>query len=1019
MHTASGTTSYTYWPDGLVASIQYPNGIVADSSYADSYDAAGRLTDLVNHTGSVGSDPADTSAQFVSSFHYTYDPDGDRTSQVEAHAWPSGLVVETTDYSYDKLDRLTSVQYVSNQNGVNAALSYSYDDNGNRLSETGTDPQDPSQQVKLTYAYNRLNELVSVTDAINPSQSMAYTYDANGNRTQETIGAETTTTDGNGNPVVTEGTIASVTPYFYNVLDELVKTTEGPGGGVVTYNYDYMGMRDEASDSSGDIGYLYDGAENLVLEYNGGTGQTIFKYNYGLGLISTWDPTNLELFYLSDVLGSTSEVTNLSGTVIQGFQYDAWGNEIDSFGNAITTVGFTGQLADLQTGLDYFGSRYYDPSTGTFITQDDYQGEVDLPISLNRYLYAYANPLRYTDPTGHDPAPNSDTSTSSASTAAPSSSFQWNISDAGSSAANGTQGPVSAATSPDGSSVVFLTPDDVRAVQEMMNKPAPVTNGVDINTGIIYSQGEAVGRVHSTDDRSEQALKYDIDMTRDTGAPMAWDVAPDSGTVVPDDYDFYAEFAEKVALVGHVLNPTVFQTGGMNEIRASAQAADTVFGTAMALASVGNGAAAPPPKVVGLPPDMWRDFFTEDFFPSEGELGIGEGMEKEPSPGPQAVEMEMMLRPAANLLKQLGLKYLGPKSAVTAADAAIIQRCLDEVGAEMGIRDTDPSNAYVTRMLTELNAAGVINTPAKEESDKGKSYSGVAWNPVKEIVQQADLDVADVRDIATGDFYTNDEVLGLLDYINFRLVEAGRSVQFMHGAATTASPIMGGYVSDKVYEKYCNPGPVSRFEEGGFAQYSASKYRDFMIQEMAPQMKLDPNKLYLPVWAEALPKPKLEGATSGSGSENPSTLTISTAAAMAADAEEVWESVVPTAEPPTISVALENLPGSELGQVNITAFGASGLPSAATIYLSPNAAGVGWYVDPAPLNPSEFTAQIAPDAYAATSSSPAANEYDLFTALLHEEGHVFGFDTEIRGFALRLARLPAPSCLSRPGSRQR
>ena len=42
--------------------------------------------------------------------------------------------------------------------------------------------------------------------------------------------------------------------------------------------------------------------------------------------------------------------------------------------------------------------------TGTFISMDSYAGSLDNPVSLHKYLYAYANPVMYTDPTGYSPS---------------------------------------------------------------------------------------------------------------------------------------------------------------------------------------------------------------------------------------------------------------------------------------------------------------------------------------------------------------------------------------------------------------------------------------------------------------------------------------------------------------------------------------------------------------------------------------------------------------------------------------
>jgi RHS repeat-associated protein len=62
---------------------------------------------------------------------------------------------------------------------------------------------------------------------------------------------------------------------------------------------------------------------------------------------------------------------------------------------------FTGQRLD-STGLYYYNARYYDPVIGRFISPDTIVPNPANPQSLNRYSYCLNNPLRYSDPTGHD-----------------------------------------------------------------------------------------------------------------------------------------------------------------------------------------------------------------------------------------------------------------------------------------------------------------------------------------------------------------------------------------------------------------------------------------------------------------------------------------------------------------------------------------------------------------------------------------------------------------------------------------
>ena len=57
---------------------------------------------------------------------------------------------------------------------------------------------------------------------------------------------------------------------------------------------------------------------------------------------------------------------------------------------------FPGQYYDAETNLHYNHFRYYDPELGRYITSDP----IGLKAGTNTYLYALANPIRYTDPLG-------------------------------------------------------------------------------------------------------------------------------------------------------------------------------------------------------------------------------------------------------------------------------------------------------------------------------------------------------------------------------------------------------------------------------------------------------------------------------------------------------------------------------------------------------------------------------------------------------------------------------------------
>ena len=66
---------------------------------------------------------------------------------------------------------------------------------------------------------------------------------------------------------------------------------------------------------------------------------------------------------------------------------------------------YSGYFYDSESELYYLNSRHYAPSIGRFMQEDSYKGDILNPLSLNIYTYAYNNPIRYYDPTGHYVSP--------------------------------------------------------------------------------------------------------------------------------------------------------------------------------------------------------------------------------------------------------------------------------------------------------------------------------------------------------------------------------------------------------------------------------------------------------------------------------------------------------------------------------------------------------------------------------------------------------------------------------------
>ncbi len=86
-----------------------------------------------------------------------------------------------------------------------------------------------------------------------------------------------------------------------------------------------------------------------------------------------------------------------SASVVGNQLYDPYGSSRYQAGSMATSKGFTGQYNDSLTGLDYYGSRYYDPTAGVFLCADPMQGDL---AATNPCEYVGANPETNTDPTG-------------------------------------------------------------------------------------------------------------------------------------------------------------------------------------------------------------------------------------------------------------------------------------------------------------------------------------------------------------------------------------------------------------------------------------------------------------------------------------------------------------------------------------------------------------------------------------------------------------------------------------------
>jgi RHS repeat-associated protein len=282
----------------------------------------------------------------------TFKSGGSPVLQDVKHTWDAGgnlaqrqdvLAAETETFTYDFLDRLTSVSGPYSE-------SYAYNQIGNIVTKNG-----------VSYNYG------TKPHAVTSVGSASYVYDNNGNMTAR--GSQTVTWDVENRPVsVTSGNVTS------------------------TFIYDGDGSRVKKTEDGQTVLYI-----NKYYEKNVTSGNITTYYYLGGRLVAMRQGTTLTYVH-QDHLTGTAVVSDSSGALVSSIKYFPYG--ATRSGSVPTDKQFTGQRLD-GTGLYYYGARYYDAGIGRFISADTIVQSPGNPQTLNRYSYCLNNPLAYTDPTGN------------------------------------------------------------------------------------------------------------------------------------------------------------------------------------------------------------------------------------------------------------------------------------------------------------------------------------------------------------------------------------------------------------------------------------------------------------------------------------------------------------------------------------------------------------------------------------------------------------------------------------------
>ncbi len=162
------------------------------------------------------------------------------------------------------------------------------------------------------------------------------------------------------------------------------------------YTYNGAGQRIKKVTQTETRIFHYDLRGHLIAETNQ-TGQMLAEYVYlGDHLLAMIKPGETVYYFHNDHLGTPQVLTDDTQVIAWKAVYTPFGGAVPSIQTVENPFRFPGQYYDSETGLHYNYFRYYDPTTGRYVTPDP----IGLEGGINLWLYAANNPTNSKDPLG-------------------------------------------------------------------------------------------------------------------------------------------------------------------------------------------------------------------------------------------------------------------------------------------------------------------------------------------------------------------------------------------------------------------------------------------------------------------------------------------------------------------------------------------------------------------------------------------------------------------------------------------
>ncbi|WP_027708944.1 RHS repeat domain-containing protein [Zooshikella ganghwensis] len=357
------TITYQYKQDGKLEKTTIEQG----QTLLYQYDAQGRLTHIT---------------QGDRTFSYQYLGE---SNIVEKLTFPNNLV---TRYQFDNANRPTRIDYKASDSELITYYEFSYNEQNLLAQEEYKPLADTTlkQEELVVNRFNELNQLVEEKgDNVNTPQ-----FDRAGNMIKG---------------ITIKGAVFTAKYDAENRLTEITFTDQDGVKHKRQYKYFFTGFLAEIKQYQNNTltqttRFVREG--NLTLQERDAENTVKRKYIWGLnksggvgGLLSLTE-NGQYYYYVYDGKGNIVGVVNQANEVVAGYHYEPFGKRVAKSGTFEQPYGFSTKRYDEETGLVYYGYRFYIPHQSIWLTRDP----LEEAGGINLYGFVASNPIKYVDPLG-------------------------------------------------------------------------------------------------------------------------------------------------------------------------------------------------------------------------------------------------------------------------------------------------------------------------------------------------------------------------------------------------------------------------------------------------------------------------------------------------------------------------------------------------------------------------------------------------------------------------------------------